>query len=126
MIIPGTGHSVWPGRPAVGRLVLADRLPKCLERAAYLATASRLGRYDRTYPAYVEDEVKAALDEPRQPVPARTGNPHRARHRDRRHACLHRDRPQLVVRALARCRLPIRPPLRWPPSLSTQANHCGP
>ena len=51
-----------------GRSVLAGRqttcLPKYLERSAYLATAWRLGRYYRTYPAYVEDEVKAALDDP--------------------------------------------------------------
>jgi hypothetical protein len=48
--------------------VLADRattcLPKYMERLAYLATAWRLGRYYRTYPAYVEDEVKAALNHP--------------------------------------------------------------
>ena len=35
-----------------------------MERSAYLATAWRLGRYYRTYPAYVEDEVKATLDDP--------------------------------------------------------------
>jgi putative intracellular protease/amidase len=55
---------------ATGRSVLADRrttcLPKYMERSAYLATAWRLGRYYRTYPAYVEDEVKAALDDPRR------------------------------------------------------------
>src|SRR6202167_4407955 len=54
--------------PATRRSVLADRLttclPKYMERSAYLATAWRLGRYYRTYPAYVEDEVKAALDHP--------------------------------------------------------------
>jgi putative intracellular protease/amidase len=54
--------------PATGRSVLAGRrttcLPKYMERSAYLATAWRLGRYYRTYPAYVEDEVKAALDDP--------------------------------------------------------------
>ena len=53
---------------ATGRSVLADRLttclPKYMERSAYLATAWRLGRYYRTYPAYVEDEVRAALDHP--------------------------------------------------------------
>ena len=32
--------------------------------ARYLLTAWRLGRYYRTYPAYVEDEVVAALDDP--------------------------------------------------------------
>jgi putative intracellular protease/amidase len=54
--------------PATGRSVLADRrttcLPKYMERSAYLATAWRLGRYYRTYPAYVEDEVRAVLDDP--------------------------------------------------------------
>ncbi len=35
-----------------------------MERAAFLATAWRLGRYYRTYPAYVEDEVRACLDDP--------------------------------------------------------------
>ncbi|MFE2969205.1 type 1 glutamine amidotransferase domain-containing protein [Streptomyces sp. NPDC059340] len=51
-----------------GRSVLADRrttcLPKYMERAAYFTTAWRLGRYYRTYPAYVEDEVRAALADP--------------------------------------------------------------
>src|SRR5262249_19140109 len=46
----------------------ADRrttcLPKYMERMSYLVTGWRLGRYYRTYPAYVEDEVRAALDEP--------------------------------------------------------------
>jgi putative intracellular protease/amidase len=54
--------------PATGRSVLADRrttcLPKYMERSAYLATAWRLGRSYRTYPAYVEDEVRAALEDP--------------------------------------------------------------
>ncbi len=35
-----------------------------MERTAYLATGWRLGRYYRTYPAYVEDEVRSALDDP--------------------------------------------------------------
>lgn len=54
--------------PTTGRSVLADVrttcLPKYMERSAYLATAWRLGRYYRTYPAYVEDEVRAALTDP--------------------------------------------------------------
>jgi putative intracellular protease/amidase len=53
-----------------GRSVLADRRTTCLlkyqERGAYLLTAWRLGRYYRTYPAYVEDEVRAALAFPDQ------------------------------------------------------------
>ncbi|MEV7392805.1 type 1 glutamine amidotransferase domain-containing protein [Streptomyces sp. NPDC091215] len=54
--------------PATGRSVLSGRrttcLPKYMERTAYFATAWRLGRYYRTYPAYVEDEVRAALADP--------------------------------------------------------------
>ncbi len=36
-------------------------LPKYMERTAYFLTAWKLGRYYRTYDAYVEDEVKASL-----------------------------------------------------------------
>jgi putative intracellular protease/amidase len=54
--------------PDTGRSILADRrttcLPKYMERTAYLTTAWRLGRYYRTYPAYVEDEVRSALTGP--------------------------------------------------------------
>jgi putative intracellular protease/amidase len=39
-------------------------LPKYMERSAYLATFWRRGRYYRTYRAYVEDEVRAALARP--------------------------------------------------------------
>jgi putative intracellular protease/amidase len=56
--------------PRTGRSVIAPKrttcLPKYMERSAFLVTAWKLGRYYRTYPAYVEDEVKAALDEPSQ------------------------------------------------------------
>ena len=55
--------------PTTGASVLAHRtttcLPKYMERGGYLLTAWRLGRYYRTYPAYVEDEVRAALADPR-------------------------------------------------------------
>ncbi|MER5386285.1 type 1 glutamine amidotransferase domain-containing protein [Streptomyces sp. NPDC002688] len=54
---PATGHSVLAGRRTTC-------LPKYMERTAYFSTAWRLGRYYRTYPAYVEDEVRAALTEP--------------------------------------------------------------
>jgi putative intracellular protease/amidase len=54
---PGTGRSVIAGRQTTC-------LPKYMERSAYYLTAWRLGRYYRTYPAYVEDEVRAALDDP--------------------------------------------------------------
>ena len=54
--------------PATGKSVLHDRRTTCLakyqERTAYFLTAWKLGRYYRTYPAYVEDEVKAALRDP--------------------------------------------------------------
>ena len=54
--------------PANGRSLLDGRrttcLPKYMERSAFLATAWRLGRYYRTYPAYVEDEVRGALRDP--------------------------------------------------------------
>jgi putative intracellular protease/amidase len=56
--------------PDTGRSVIAGKrttcLPKHMERAAYLATAWKLGRYYRTYRAYVEDEVTAALESPGQ------------------------------------------------------------
>ncbi|AHH18485.1 DJ-1/PfpI family protein [Nocardia nova SH22a] len=55
--------------PNTNTSVLATRnttcLPKYMERSAYFTTAWRLGRYYRTYPAYVEDEVRAALTDPR-------------------------------------------------------------
>src|SRR5207237_8099863 len=41
-------------------------LTKWQERLAYYLTFWKLGKYYRTYPAYVEDEVKAALDNPAQ------------------------------------------------------------
>ena len=54
-------------RDADGRSVLAGRrttcLPKVMERIARAGTFW-LGDYARTYPAYVEDEVRAALDDP--------------------------------------------------------------
>ena len=73
--------------PTTGRSLLYGRrttcLPKYMERSAFLATAWRLGRYYRTYPEYVEDEVRAALRDPadfvRGPRVCR-----RARTRDRR------------------------------------------
>jgi putative intracellular protease/amidase len=51
--------------PATERSLLFGRrttcLPKYMERSAFVTTAWRLGRYYRTYPAYVEDEVRTAL-----------------------------------------------------------------
>jgi putative intracellular protease/amidase len=51
------GHSVLHG-------VRTTCLPKYMERAAFFSTFWRRGRYYRTYPAYVEDEVRAALAKP--------------------------------------------------------------
>jgi putative intracellular protease/amidase len=51
---PTSGHSLLYGRRTTC-------LPKYMERAAYFTTAWRLGLYYRTYPAYVEDEVRRAL-----------------------------------------------------------------
>jgi putative intracellular protease/amidase len=53
----GDGRSVLHG-------VRTTCLPKYMERSAYLATFWRRGRYYRTYPAYVEEEVTAALAKP--------------------------------------------------------------
>ncbi|MEO7330831.1 MAG: type 1 glutamine amidotransferase domain-containing protein, partial [Minicystis sp.] len=55
--------------PETGASVLAASrttcLPKYMERSAYFLTFWKLGNYYRTYPAYVEDEVKAALGDAR-------------------------------------------------------------
>jgi putative intracellular protease/amidase len=51
-------------RANVLRGVKTTCLPKYMERSAYLATFWRRGKYYRTYPAYVEDEVRAALASP--------------------------------------------------------------
>lgn len=54
--------------PKTGRSILHGRrttcLPKYMERVAYYLTAWKLGRYYRTYDAYVEDEVKSTLESP--------------------------------------------------------------
>jgi putative intracellular protease/amidase len=54
--------------PETGQSVLHARrttcLPKWMERSAWAMTAWKLGRYYRTYDAYVEDEVRAALAAP--------------------------------------------------------------
>jgi putative intracellular protease/amidase len=56
-IDPDTGKSVLFGAKTTC-------LPKYMERSAYFLTAWKLGRYYRTYDAYVEDEVRAALAAP--------------------------------------------------------------
>jgi putative intracellular protease/amidase len=54
--------------PATGRSVLHGRrstcLPKYMEGLAYALSFWKLGRYYRTYPTYVEEEVGAALATP--------------------------------------------------------------
>ena len=51
--------------PLTDRSLLYGRrttcLPKYMERSAFVSTAWKLGRYYRTYPQYVEDEVRGAL-----------------------------------------------------------------
>lgn len=56
---PQTGNSVLHGRRSTC-------LPKYMEALAYALTFWKLGRYYRTYPDYVEDEVRAALASPRE------------------------------------------------------------
>ncbi len=55
-------------KDAAGKPLLHGRkttcLPRYMERTAYFITAWKLGRYYRTYPAYVEEEVRAALASP--------------------------------------------------------------
>jgi putative intracellular protease/amidase len=54
--------------PATGKSVLHGRrttcLPHYMEKVAYTLTAWKHGRYYRTYDAYVEEEVVAALETP--------------------------------------------------------------
>jgi putative intracellular protease/amidase len=54
--------------PRTGRSVLhglrTTCLPKYMERTAYAITGWKLGSYYRTYPAYVEDEVRSQLARP--------------------------------------------------------------
>lgn len=56
---PTTGKSVLWQRKVTGLL-------KSLERAAYFATAWKLGKYYRTYPTYVQDEIERALADHKQ------------------------------------------------------------
>jgi putative intracellular protease/amidase len=87
--------------PATGRSVMASKrttcLPKFMERTAFYATAWKLGRYYRTYPTYVEDEVVAALDDARQfqrgPRSIKRGRPG-----DHRHAFVVQDGHYLSAR----------------------------
>jgi putative intracellular protease/amidase len=88
--------------PATGSSVLYDRnttcLPKYMERTAYVLTAWKLGRYYRTYPAYVEDEVRAALASPRQFMRGPISLVRRGSARDDRPAFVVADGPYLSAR----------------------------
>lgn len=56
--------------PATGRSVLFEKqttsLPAYMEKIAHAATRWKLGDYYRTYPEYVEDEVRSVLADGRQ------------------------------------------------------------
>jgi hypothetical protein len=60
-----TASWCWRGQP-IPRQAAASSPASARHACAYYLTAWKLGRYYRTYPAYVEDEVKAALDDPAQ------------------------------------------------------------
>jgi putative intracellular protease/amidase len=87
---------------AGGRSVLHGRrttcLPKYMERSAYLATFWRRGRYYRTYPAYVEDEVTAALARPDDFERGPRELSHRGTRDDDRHAFVVEDGAYLSAR----------------------------
>ncbi|MCE9501074.1 MAG: type 1 glutamine amidotransferase domain-containing protein [Leptospira sp.] len=54
-----TGESVLAGKKTTC-------LPKFMEQLAYYMTFWKLGKYYRTYPLYVEDEVKQTLGDPKK------------------------------------------------------------
>lgn len=56
-LAPASGKSILYGRQVTGLL-------KSLERTGFYLTFWKLGRYYRTYPAYVEDEIKDSLQAP--------------------------------------------------------------
>jgi len=65
VIVLARTHDVESGRSVLAN-VRTTALTKRLERGAYWATSWRLGRYYRTYPTYVEDEVRSVLATPQQ------------------------------------------------------------
>ena len=76
---------------------LTTCLPKFMERGAFYATAWKLGRYYRTYPAYVQDEVIAGLNDARQFLRG-PGNTKRGNASDHRHAFVVQDGHYLSAR----------------------------
>ena len=101
---PTTGHSLLYGRRTTC-------LPKYMERSAFITTAWRLGRYYRTYPAYVEDEVRNALRGPCR-LRARPAGAVQAWSGDGRRSCVLRRGRQLRLGAMAGRCLPVREALR--------------
>lgn len=78
-IDPRTNKSVLHGRRTTC-------LPKYMERSAYFLTAWKLGNYYRTYPAYVEDEVRESLARPTDFARGPIELTHRGTDTDDRHA----------------------------------------
>lgn len=87
-----------------GRSLISDCattcLPRYMERGAFWLTAWKLGHYYRTYPSYVEDEVRGAFGSLAL-CPGSKGPP-TPRHGDRRPSGVHRPRRQLPLGAVAR------------------------
>ena len=54
----------WRRGPACLKATKPPALPMYMERLAYFISAWKLGTYYRTYPAYVEEEVRAGLSSP--------------------------------------------------------------
>ncbi|CAG7827084.1 unnamed protein product, partial [Allacma fusca] len=79
--------------PATGKSVLFKRkstcLPKYMERTAYYLTAWKLGRYYRTYEAYVEDEVKGVMENPKLQFEEGTPNCFGSRDEKYAYVCIH-------------------------------------
>jgi putative intracellular protease/amidase len=64
LVLPGGHGTIVAARAGVLGGVRTTCLPKYMERLAYCLTFWKLGRYYRTYPEYVEDEVRRAVGDP--------------------------------------------------------------
>jgi putative intracellular protease/amidase len=73
-------------------------LPKYMEQTAWAITAWKLGDYYRTYPAWVEDEVRASLASPTDFVRGPLHLVSQGTARDDRHAFVVEDRHYLSAR----------------------------
>ena len=101
-----TACSCWPARgertgEASYPTCATTCLPRYMERGAYWLTAWKLGHYYRTYPSYVEDEVRSGAFGSLALCPGSKGPP-TPRHGDRRPSGVHRPRRQLPLGAVAR------------------------